>query len=96
MQVHIVSVHIVCTTPPENRQELLKDCDRLVKMEISREEILNDVETVDSTTDVEPSPAKKPRTAKCDAKKARMSAARGRAKTLLSSRMSCCFASYNM
>ena len=80
----------VCTTLLEDRQALLKDCDRLVKMEITREEILNDVtEAVDSTTDVEPSPAKKPRTTKFDAKKARMSAARGRAKTLLSSCMSC-------
>ena len=60
---------------------LLKDCDRLVKMEATRE-IMDEVETVDSTTDCEPSPAKKP---KLDTKKARMEAARGRAKALLSS-----------
>lgn len=40
---------------------LLKDCDRLVKMEVTREEILSADGTVDSTTDVELSPVKKPK-----------------------------------
>jgi hypothetical protein len=71
----------------EDRQGLLKDCDRLCKMEITREDILKEgADTVDSTTDVEPSPVKKLPPAK-SAKMARMSAARGRARSLLSSCM---------
>ena len=61
---------------------LLKDCDRLVRMETTRDEILDEVEeVVDSTTDCELSPAKKP---KQDSKCARMEATRERAKALLS------------
>ena len=53
-----------------------------MKMEVTREEIIGEAEeTVDSTTDCEPSPVKKP---KLDTKKAKMEAARGRAKALLS------------
>ena len=56
-------------------------------MEITREDILKEgADTVDSTTDVEPSPVKKLPPAK-SAKMARMSAARGRARSLLSSCM---------
>ena len=67
----------------EDRQILLKDCDRLVKMETTREEIMDDAETVDSTTDCEPSPVKKPKIP--STRKAMMEAARGRAKALFSS-----------
>lgn len=77
----------MCQPHAEDRQGLLKDCDRLCKMEITREEILKEgADTVDSTTDVEPSPVKKLPPAKT-AKMARMSAARGRAISLLSSCM---------
>lgn len=61
---------------------LLKDCDRLVRMEVTREEMLDEVEAVDSTTDCEVTPVKKFK--KADSKQARMEAARGRAKALLS------------
>ena len=63
----------------------MKDCDRLVKMEATREIMDEAEERVDSTTDCEPSPVKKPsKKPKLDTKKAKMEAARGRAKALLS------------
>ena len=38
---------------------LLKNCDHLVKMETTKEEIMDDAELVNSTTDCEPPPVKK-------------------------------------
>ncbi len=66
--------------PSEDRQQLLKLCDKLVKMECTREEILDEVE-IDSTTESELTPVKP---ASKKAKKAKMEAARDRAKALFS------------
>jgi len=66
--------------PSEDRQHLLKLCDKLVKMECTREDILGEME-IDSTTESELTPVKP---APKKAKKAKMEAARDRAKMLMS------------
>lgn len=76
----------------DDRQQLNKDCDALVKFEVTREDLLAMAEKkVDSTTDIEDSPIKAPPKRKVlsqkkrtpDNKAARIASAKKRAKDIL-------------
>ena len=68
-----------CTV--DNRQELMKDCDKIVNMEIDMNDIIEGVEReVDSTTDTDPdTPVKLPPKKKQKVHATKMEAAQKRA-----------------
>jgi len=69
---------------PDNRSALLKECDKLVNMEVTREDLLNEAEMeVDSTTEESPVKKRKVDTKKSQMqKRARIDAAKMRAKEI--------------
>ena len=90
LQTAVVAHHLL-----DNRQLLNSKCDALANLEITREDLLQqDAKQVDSTTDIESSPAKKPcKSSKIPATKgkkgkekskklARVAAAQARAKSM--------------